>query len=203
MLKRFYKSLFLTRRFFAIVSGLILLFVLAFWIPVLFNIGRLLLIFLGVVTLLDYFILFSRKTPVDVSRQLTDRLSNGDVNPVLLSIKSGYTFPVSLRIIDELPEQFQQRNFFLDLQLKAGASASLDYTVQPKERGEYIFHDINVFIRSPFGLTERRKIVGAEKTIRVMPSYQALRQFELIAGTDNLAETGSKRIRKLGHSLEF
>jgi uncharacterized protein (DUF58 family) len=39
--------------------------------------------------------------------------------------------------------------------------------------------------------------------VKVLPSYQALKHFELLAGSNNLAESGNKRIRKLGHSLEF
>ena len=39
--------------------------------------------------------------------------------------------------------------------------------------------------------------------VKVLPSYLALRRFELIAYSSNLAEAGSKKIRKIGHSLEF
>lgn len=36
-----------------------------------------------------------------------------------------------------------------------------------------------------------------------MPSFFALRQFELRAMSNNLADAGSRKIRKIGHSLEF
>ncbi len=39
--------------------------------------------------------------------------------------------------------------------------------------------------------------------VKVFPSYLALRQFELMAHSNNLAEAGSRKIRKIGHSLEF
>jgi uncharacterized protein (DUF58 family) len=39
--------------------------------------------------------------------------------------------------------------------------------------------------------------------VKVLPSFMALRQFELLAYSNNLAEAGSRKIRKIGHSLEF
>jgi uncharacterized protein (DUF58 family) len=203
MLKRFYKSLFFARRFYWAFVAIIFIFVFSFGMPFLFNIARLLLLFFIVVTVLDYIVLFARREPVTVRRDLSDRLSNGDSNPVRLTVGNQYPFPVSLRIIDELPDQFQERNFSLSIQLKGGEQRQLDYVLKPKERGEYFFHAINVFIKSPFQLLIRRKILDAKTLVRVLPSYQDLRQFELLAGSSNLAEAGNKRIRKMGHSLEF
>ena len=203
MLKRFYKSLFFSRRFYWALVAVIFLFVFSYGLPFLFTISQILLLFLIVVTILDYIILFSRRQPVSVTREMSDRLSNGDSNPVQLAVSNQYPFPVGLRIVDELPDQFQERNFSLFVNLKGGEGQQLGYTLRPTERGEYLFHAINVFIKSPFRLIIRRKILDAETTVRVLPSYQALRQFELLAGANNLAEAGSKRIRKLGHSLEF
>jgi uncharacterized protein (DUF58 family) len=195
--------LFFARRWYWLLVGIICLFVVAYGVPFLLVIAQLLLLFLAVVTLLDYVVLFTRREPVAVVRQVSDRMSNGDANPVHLEVTNRFPFPVTLRIIDELPDQLQDRNFHLDLRLRSGEGTVLAYTVHPKERGEYTFHAINVFIRSPFGLLIRRKILQTETTVRVLPSYFALRQYELLAATDNLAESGVKRIRKLGHSLEF
>ena len=203
MLKRFYTSLFFARRWYWLFAGVILLFAFSYGIPFLFTIAQLLLFFLGLFWILDYLVLFARKDPVTARRLLPDRMSNGDSNSVRLLVGNGYPFPVSLRIIDELPDQLQERHFCLNAALKPGESRELDYILRPKERGEYVFHHINVYSRSPFGLLVRRMILEAESTVRVMPSYQDLKKFELLAASQNLADSGVKRIRKLGHSLEF
>lgn len=39
--------------------------------------------------------------------------------------------------------------------------------------------------------------------VKVLPSYLSLRQFELLAHSNNLAEAGTRKIRKIGASLEF
>lgn len=203
MLKRFYKSLFLARRWYWLFGGVIFLFVISYGVGFLFTIAQLLLLALVLVMGMDYLILFTRRSPVTVQRLLSDRMSIGDSNPVHLRVQNGYHFPVRLRIIDELPDQLQIRDFSLDAELKPGETRELEYFLNPKERGEFEFHAINVFIRSPFGLLIRRKIIAAEMKVRVMPAYQELKKFELLAASQNLADSGVKRIRKLGNSLEF
>lgn len=203
MLKRFYQSLFFSRRFYGLLVAAILLFVLSYGIPFLFVIAQLTTLFLVIASALDYLVLFSRRDPVTVRRECSDRFSNGDLNPVKLVAINLYPFQVSLRIIDELPDQFQRRDFFLDSRQAAGETRELPYELRPTERGEYVFHSINVFIRSPFNLLVRRKILAAEKMVKVLPSWLPLKQYELMAWSNNMAESGSKKIRKLGHSLEF
>ncbi|HET6254876.1 MAG TPA: DUF58 domain-containing protein [Puia sp.] len=202
-LGRFFKSLFISRRWYQLAVGVIILFVLSYGIPMLYTVAELLLLFLVVVTLLDYVVLFATRRPVEMERVMPDRFSNGDDNEVRLQIRNRYPFPVRLKIIDEVPDQFQWRNFVLRTELKAGAEGTLGYSLRPVQRGEYVFHDINVYIKSPFQLMVRRKIIEAEAMVRVLPSFQALKQFDLLAMSQNLAESGNKRMRKLGHSLEF
>ncbi|MDR3712545.1 MAG: DUF58 domain-containing protein [Puia sp.] len=203
MLKRFYKSLFLTRRFYWIFVAIIGLFILSYGAAFLFPVAQLLLLFLGIVSALDYTILFSRRSPVPVKRVLSERFSNGDTNKVRLEVRNNYPFRVWVRIIDELPEQFQRRDFFLDCNLNGNEEQALTYELRPTERGEYVFHSINVYIRSPFGIVRRRSIMDAETAVKVLPSWFRLKNFELLAYSHNLAESGNKKIRKLGHSLEF
>ena len=101
MLKRFYKSLFFARRWYRLFVTIILIFVLSFGINFLFPVAQLLLLFLVVAAILDYVLLFGRKDPVTVQREMTDRFSNGDPNPVRLVVSNQYPFTVSLRIIAE------------------------------------------------------------------------------------------------------
>ncbi|HTI12136.1 MAG TPA: DUF58 domain-containing protein [Puia sp.] len=203
MLKRFYKSLFFSRRFYGLLVAVIFLFVLSYGIPFLFVIAQLGTLFLLLAAVLDYVVLFPRSNPVTVRRECPERFSNGDLNPVKLVVTNLYPFQVSLHIIDELPDQFQRRDFSLNIRLKAGETGELPYQLRPTERGEYVFHSINVFIKTPFNLLVRRKILEAEKMVKVLPSWLPLKQYELMAWSNNMAESGSKKIRKLGHSLEF
>lgn len=203
MLQNFYTSLFFGRRFYWGMVGVIFLFILSYSFPFLLNIAILFFLFFLFVVILDGIILFSRRASVRAWRELADQFSNSDLNKVKLHILNHYPFLVQIRVIDELPYQLQQRNFLISDTLKANSGTILDYQVRPTERGEYVFHDINIFIKSPLGLLIRRKIEKAEKMVKVLPSFFALRQYELLAYSNQLAEAGNRKIRKIGHSLEF
>jgi uncharacterized protein (DUF58 family) len=203
MLKRFYKSLFFGRRFYLSLVAVICLFVISYGIPFLFNIAKIAFAAIVFFTLIDYIILFFRNPPVFLERMLPERFSNGDKNNVGINITNNYSFAVDVKIIDELPEQFQLRNFLLKILLKPGEKQIVNYQLKPTERGEYVFHNINTFIKSPIKLIVRRKIFEAETMVKVLPSYLLMKKYELLAHSSNLAEAGSKKMRKVGHSLEF
>ncbi|WEK33451.1 MAG: DUF58 domain-containing protein [Candidatus Pseudobacter hemicellulosilyticus] len=197
-------SLFFSRRFYMAFVVIILLFVGSYTWPALFTAARIVLLSFAGLTLLDYFILFVRKRAISVQRLLPDAFSNGDENKVQLQLVNRYPFRVQLLLIDEVPEQFQLFNFKIPLSLAGGEEKSLDYHLRPVQRGEYIFRQVNLFVRSPLGLVTRRLKTGEPETmVKVMPSFLALRQFELKAHGSNLSEAGSRKIRKIGHSLEF
>ena len=203
MLKRFYKSLFFSRRFYLLLVSIIALFVFSYGLPFLFIIARIAFLSLIAFVLLDYLILFFRKQPVIVKRTLPDRFSNGDQNNISILINNNNSFAIEILIIDEIPAQFQKRDFSLRALLKPGEEKTVSYQLRPTERGEYVFYNLNAFIKSPVKLVVRRKIFEAGAMVKVLPSYLLLKQYELIAHSNNLAEAGNKKIRKIGHSLEF
>lgn len=201
--KRFLQPLFFSQRFYLLMAGLVIVFVLSFGIPFLYVPATFLLGAFVLLTCIDYLSLFIRANPVILERECSDRFSNGDENTVQLHVKNLYPFRVRASIIDEVPVQFQWRNFLLKKTIDGKSSVTLQYKLRPVERGEYIFHAIHLFAHSPLGLVTRRISSDTDQTIRVLPSYLLLRQFELKAYSSNLTEAGSRKIRKLGHSLEF
>lgn len=202
--QRYIQPLYFGRRFYVAFVLIILVFVCAYNWPFLYNVGRISLWFFAAVLLFDYAMLFFRRNGIEAERVMTDRFSNGDNNPVKLVLKNRYHFAVTITVIDEVPVQFQQRSSFIKTSLKGGGEGTLDYSLRPVERGEYVFNHINLFVKSPWRLVVRRIRAGEASTmVKVLPSYLSLRQFELVAYSNNLSEAGSRKIRKIGHSLEF
>lgn len=199
---KYLKSLFFSRRLYIALVGVVFAFVLSFWLSWLFIIAQVAFYFLVTLVILDYVVLF-RKTGVSVQRDAPDRFSNGDENKVKLLLRNSYPFTVNAAIIDEVPVQFQHRDFKLNCVLRAGQELVVQYTLRPVERGEYTFQDIHVFAKSPLQLVVRRITTPAAQMVKVLPSFLALRHYEIKAHASQLAEAGNKRIRKLGSSLEF
>lgn len=178
-------------------------FVISFFVPPLYRIGDMILLLLGIAILADTLLLVSMRKGITAGRTMADRFSIGDENKIVLTLGNQYLFPAQVSVIDELPEQFQERNWLRKTKLSARGEAQIEYTVRPVSRGEYHFGRINVFVHGPLKLTRRRYIFPVDKTIKVYPSFMQMRRYQLLALSNRLQEVGVKRIRKLGHSMEF
>ncbi|MCD2260918.1 DUF58 domain-containing protein [Psychroserpens sp. XSD401] len=179
------------------------LFVLSFLFPRGFAIVKLILLLLATLTVLDTIILFTAKNGVVGRRILPEKFSNGDENPVNLILNNYYTFNVNVTIIDEIPEQFQVRDFNIKRKLDASSTSQIEYRLRPVERGEYHFGKLNVYVTSVFGLIARRFTYDDEAMVPTYPSFIQLRKYDLLAISNNLHQYGIKKIRKIGHTMEF
>jgi uncharacterized protein (DUF58 family) len=150
----------------------------------------------------DYIILFSRNA-MFARRVNAERLSNGDENAIRIYLQNKYPFPVHASIIDEVPHQFQVRDIWFRSTLSPGEEKQIVYQLRPVKRGEYDFGDINVYAQSLLGMTMRRYVFPEHKMVPVYPSYLQMRRYQLLAISNRLSEIGVKKIRRVGHSMEF
>ena len=200
---KFIKSLYLNNFFFYVLLGIIGLFVCAFIFPNLYNGVWFVILVLITFLALDILILYVARTGIEASRETPEKLSNGDLNPVTISIKNQYTFPILIKIIDEIPFQFQVRDFKIIRNIKASGQDKIGYDLRPTERGEYYFGNLNIYVSSPLRLISRRFIFDKDKMVPTYPSYIQLRKYDLLAFSNNLFQYGIKKIRRIGHTMEF
>jgi uncharacterized protein (DUF58 family) len=179
------------------------LFVCAFIFPFLYNAVWYLLLILLLFLALDIFILFVAKNGIEATRTTPEKLSNGDENPIAISIQNHYTFSINAKVIDEIPFQFQIRNFEIKRKLKNNSQDDFTYNLRPTERGEYFFGTLNIYASSPLLLVSRRYRFAQNAMVPTYPSYIQLRKYDLIAFSNNLFQYGVKKIRRIGHTMEF
>ncbi|SHL10670.1 DUF58 domain-containing protein [Flavobacterium chilense] len=183
--------------------GIIGLFVCAFIFPNLYNAVWFLVLILITFLGLDILLLYLTKTGIEAERHTPEKLSNGDLNPVTISIKNQYTFKISVKIIDEIPFQFQVRDFKIIKTIKASEQKEIGYDLRPTERGEYFFGALNIYVSSPLKLISRRFVFAKDQMVPTYPSYIQLRKYDLLAFSNNLYQYGIKKIRRIGHTMEF
>jgi uncharacterized protein (DUF58 family) len=164
---------------------------------------KLLFLVLLIFTLLDVLILFAAKKGVNGKRMLPEKFSNGDQNAINISVENYYTFTIFIKIIDEIPGQFQVRNFSIERKLDATSKTELQYELRPTERGEYHFGKLNIYATSVFGLIARRFSFCDDAMVPTYPSFIQLRKYDLMAISNNLHQYGIKKIRRIGHTMEF
>ena len=194
--------MYLCKRFYYLMTAVILVIALGFAVPPLFTIGRVLFWLLVIAVMADAALLWSRKG-MQAFRTLSPRFSNGDDNPVSIRLESNYPFAVQAEVIDEVPHVFQRRDILFKASLRKMGETTVSYQLRPTERGIYGFGRVRVFVSTPLGLVQRRYTCCEPQDVKVYPSYLMLRQYELLAMSNNLREMGIKRIRCIGHNTDF
>ncbi len=199
---KFFKRLYIERNFFYALVAVILLLIISFLYPSLLGAVQLLFFAMLAALFFDIFILFFVDKGINARRILPEKLSNGDENPIEIHIKNHYTFSISTKIIDEIPFQFQERDFMISKNIKASSRTAFSYDLRPTERGEYWFGKLIVYVQSPLHLVSRRFNFDDKALVPTYPSFMQLKKFDLMA----LAyrnEFGIKKVRRIGHTMEF
>ena len=197
------RSLYIHERFFIYVSIISVVFLVSFWFPILYVVAWFLVTFLAVLFVVDMSLLFNRKKGVDARRILTKKFSNSDNNPIPITVKNNYNFKIEVKLIDELPHQFQKRDFENRLFINPYDVWEFEYAVKPVERGEYHFGNLNVYVSTFLRIVSRRYKFQENEMVAVYPSYIQMKKYEFLAMSNRLTEFGLKKIRRIGHTLEF
>ncbi|MCH2450850.1 MAG: DUF58 domain-containing protein [Gracilimonas sp.] len=200
---KIFKQIHLSNLFFQVLAGVVLIFLVGYFVPPVGAVGE--IFFFGFVILFgaDLILLFSKKEPVSGERLVPKRLSNGDENIIHLQISNQYNFGIHAEIVDEIPHQFQIRNFSLHADFKTNDAQKFTYELRPTERGEYDFGNINVFANTGIGFVRRKISIPAQEMVPVYPSFIQMRKFEMYAISNRLTDAGIKKIRRVGHTMEF
>ncbi|GAA0872256.1 DUF58 domain-containing protein [Gangjinia marincola] len=162
-----------------------------------------------VLFILDIAALYGRKQ-IKGSREMVEKLSNGAENIIRVILKNEYSFPVFVELVDELPVQFQKRDFLEEIRLSGAGNSSakaytktIEYIVVPTERGEYTFGNLNCFVSTSLKLVKRKFIFNGEQLAKVYPSIIEMKKYDFLAMDNRLQSIGLKKIRRIGHTMEF
>lgn len=196
------KNLFLTRRFFFLFWGCVLLFIVSLMLPWILTIAIVGVLVTISSAIIEIIMLYSNRG-IMAERILPEKFSNGNENTVQILIENRYNFPVNLKIYEDYPVQFQIRDAAMEVSLNRNELKKLNYMLKPIKRGEYIFGYVNTLTTGKLGLVYRRFRSCKDQKVAVYPSFVQMRKFELMAVSNRLTEIGIKKIRKVGTSAEF
>jgi len=196
------KNLYLTDRFFYVLGTIIFLFFVSFGLAPVFYVSLFLLIGCALFLIVDIVLLFKQRL-VAISREVPSVLSLSDKNKIVLSVLSKSNLKLQLKIIDEIPYQFNERDFSITNKIEPKKTETIHYYLTPNSRGEYAFGNMNVFIKTMIGLAAKKEVTIEEKRIAVYPSIIQMKQQELIALNHSSFTQGENKVRKMGKSYEF
>ncbi|MEX1240123.1 MAG: DUF58 domain-containing protein [Cyclobacteriaceae bacterium] len=199
----FIRNFFVSSRFFYIMGGLALAMMLSHPFPFLLPLVKTGFLLFVIICLIDIVLLFNPRLVVSVERETTPVLSLGDDNPILLAFYNQSGQKLWLEVIDELPEQFQIRNFTFRFALPALGRHEHTYHLKPLTRGGYQFGKIHLYLTTRIGIIERRVSNAKEVMVPVYPSIIQMKKYELKSFARAATEYGVKKVRRIGHSYEF
>ncbi len=202
-LRNFLASLFLTDRLFYAGGALVVLFVGSFWLPWLFFLPVFGLVLLLGALGYDIYQLYQGRVRLFVNRRLPKVLSLGDEARIQIHLANLSPLPLRLTITDELPVQLQVRDQAIAVSLAPAQRRRVDYLVRPTHRGAHQFGNINLFLRTDWGLAERRIQHAQEAELPVYPSIVQMKKYELRALDPTVPQHGMKKMRRIGQSYEF
>lgn len=197
------KDIFFSERIYYLLSGIAVVFVFGNFFPILFTIAKFSLLGVACFTLIDLLFLFISRSTIKAQRRIPSRLSNGDDNEVKLYVTGNYPVTIFLTLYEELPFQFQNRDFRSDFSLSPHAEKEIIYHLTPLERGNYQFGNTIVYISSFIGLVKRRFICNTAADIPVYPSFVQMKKYEFLAINNRMEEAGIIKVRKKGVHSEF
>ena len=200
---QFLRSFYIHNRFFRYIAILVAGFVLSYWFHFLYPICWLCTFVLLALFFVDSYLLYRTKDAVTARREVPKKLSNSDYNTIEIHFSVKYPFTVEVELIDELPEQFQKRDFLHRTFTKKDVKNQYQYVVRPVERGAYVFGHLNVYASSPLGIAKRRFTFEKDRMAAVYPSIIQMQQYDFLAIGNRLTELGLKKIRRIGHTQEF
>lgn len=196
-------SIFIDKKWYLLCLGIIVLFLASYlWLPLFYIAVCVLMIFL-LLTVIDGYFLFRTAAPVTAERSIPDIFHLGEFNGVSLKVQNRTNLELRFLIIEELPDIFQVRNFELQGSLDGGEQQQYHYEIKAVRRGAYRFERTILYIRTAIGFVQRRINFNHSHPVKVYPSTRLFKKYQLLAVSSQYALSGNRRLRKMGHSMEF
>lgn len=194
-------DIFPTKQFYRALIVIVLMFIAGHFFSFLFVAGKITLMLFVAFVIIDVFILL--KGNASASRTVAEKLSNGDFNDVNYIISSSFPFKIKVELIDELPAQFQIRDFSNEKWLTPSEEWSFTYKLRPVKRGVYEFGKLRLFISTQFGLLNLRINCSSPINTAVYPSFLQLKKTEMMAFSQTQSQQTTQKLQRPGNSKEF
>ncbi len=140
---------------------------------------------------------------IEVYREVREVLSVGVRNPVTLSFRNRHGEPVTLLCHDEPPQPCRWFDLPATITLPPQKLMQFTYGIIPHHRGRNAFGTIFLRKVSRLGCWLLQDDRPQPQPVKIYPDIQSVRQVELLARQNRLAEAGVRMSRLRGRGSEF
>jgi len=122
--------MYLQNRVFIALAGIIFILAASYSFPFLLIVGKIGLICLLILVIIDTVYLWSYRSQLHISRNVLPKLSLGVLKDITYTLHNQGDRQIDVNFIDELPDQFQEREFHQFVTIDAGKEARTQYTIR-------------------------------------------------------------------------
>ncbi|MEO0617560.1 MAG: DUF58 domain-containing protein, partial [Pseudomonadota bacterium] len=190
------------RLLFVAAIALLVLGLLAAFVPELNAVWQTAATVIGFTALIDAVLAWRGAAPV-CTRNLQGSLSLQTWSEAKLIVRNPSGRDWYLQVYDRHPEQLDAEGLPAELALSAGKSATITYRIRPRRRGQIELSSCDVRVHSAMGFWWRRHRLAVPSEVRCFPNYSsvsALLEYEALGG---FQEAGLRLSRRRGEGIEF
>jgi uncharacterized protein (DUF58 family) len=188
---------------FLLAVGLAVIPIVAgFWVPEMTYLGLAANLLIVLAAMIDLLLTPSPRE-IEVSREVSEVLSVGAPNPVVLQLLNRGRVDIDIEVTDEFPEPGRADDLPIAARLPTWKETTATYHVVPQHRGYNRFSAVHLRYRSRLGLWMRDQRRPMETSVKIYPDIRMVRRFDLLARKNRLAEMGLKLWRLKGREGEF
>ncbi len=138
-----------------------------------------------------------------VTRLPESVLSLGEENPIWLEVNHAGKQSVNVLLQDEPPLEFETELSSARVNVNPDEIRRVNYKVSPKQRGDYMFGNLNARYTTRLGLVTRQETVLCEMPVKVYPDVFQTKKLLILARENRVAMMGLRKSRMLGQGREF
>lgn len=139
-----------------------------------------------------------------VRRQTAHNLPVNQFTTVNLDIGNDTELKVHASVQDEVSEDAQVSSMPPKLWLPSHEVTRVTYSLKPTRRGDLVFGDVVLMVRSPLGLWERRlRFPQQVTTVRVYPDFSVIAEYLMLVADQHINRLGLRITPRRGEGLEF
>ena len=125
-----------------------------------------------------------------VARQMGKVCSLDEPQDVELVVENTGRAARSMRLRDDVPDEFTADPAAFDLAVPGRRQAVLSYRFVPKRRGTYVFEQVDALVASRLGLWRAQCSWPLRTEVRVYPDIHQVARFTMLGGRDRLSTMG-------------
>ncbi|MEX1024578.1 MAG: DUF58 domain-containing protein [Planctomycetota bacterium] len=145
---------------------------------------------------------FRRRPAFRAERQVVGSIALGSEADVELVIENPGR-AIAVQVFDHVPTGLEPIGMPRSLVLPAAGRATIPYAVRASRRGYAVFEFVELHVPGALGLLVERRLVPAGSVVCVLPDFQAVRGYELLAVSGRQSTLGIRRRPRRGAGLDF